>query len=98
MPLFLLPKRADESANKIAAAKDHKDINDAHQENVFLEESDSIEPYDKRLERRVNKEKYGSDDGDEMDCLIDYEREGIVGYPMRCCQRNLRPVHEQMNK
>jgi len=46
----------------------------------------------------VNKKEDGSDDNDEMDGLIQYEREGIVGYPMRLGQRNLGPVHEQMNQ
>ena len=94
LPFLVLPKGADECANEIAAAKDHKDIDDAHQENAFLEEANSIQQQDERLERRTNKEKYGSDDSDEMECLIEYEREGIVGYPMRLGERNLGPVHE----
>jgi hypothetical protein len=42
----------------------------------------------------VNKQKHGSDDRDEMDRLIQYEREGMVRYPIRLGQRNLGPVYE----
>src|SRR4029434_3779954 len=76
------PNGPDKLATTLAPVKDNQDIDDQHDQNFFLERANSSYPEHKCLERWVNEEKDGAEDSEEMDYLIEYEGEGMIGQEM----------------